>query len=74
MGRAYPRRAPATATVVRVQVGEVERRLRVTGDRIWELRKGINLNSVCARARKGVFDQDAFQPSVPVRFESMPMS
>ena len=24
MGRAYPRRAPATATVVRVQVGDVE--------------------------------------------------
>lgn len=74
IGRAYPQGAPATATMVRIQVGDVEHRLRVTGDRVWEARRGINLKSVCARARKGVFDQDAFQPSDPVPFESMPMS
>jgi hypothetical protein len=74
IGRAYPRHAPATTTVVRVQVGEVERRLRVTGDRVWQPRKWLNLKSVCARARKGIFDQDAFQPSTPVPFENMPMS
>lgn len=74
VGRAYPARAPATTATVSVRVGDTERSLRVTGDRVWEPRRGVDLRSVSARARKGDFDADAFRPTAPAPFESMPMS